>query len=425
MYKNKRYILWFRNDLRLHDNEALTEAVQTGAEIYPVFVFEDKWFEEKSPFGFRRIGQLRKKFIVECVEQLSQSLQEIGLSLIIRKGNTVQEIFELAREVESKCVLCNRERTTDEVLIQESLERKLWTIGQELRYFRGKMLLYTADLPFPVTHVPDNFTNFRKEVEQFVPIREPFPSPSEDQVVRPMVRLEVGTIPGISIRSESLKGGEHEALKRLEYFKEELLQYCPNSGYSKPHLSPYLSQGCLSSKLVYYQLKNAFRGKNKDFLKLDVVQDLLLRDYMRLIGKKYGDLIFHKSGIKKNNEIAGSRSEEKIASLISARTDDEFVNAILSQLKATGFVPRFAREYFARYLIEILQLDWRIGAELFEEYLLDYDPCSNWVNWQLLAGQGPEGKKDQMAQLDYLRKKYDPNGIYFSEWSQPQNSSSV
>ena len=35
----------------------------------------------------------------------------------------------------------------------------------------------------------------------------------------------------------------------------------------------------------------------------------------------------------------------------------------------------------ASFLIFDLGVDWRYGAAHFEEYLLDYDPCSNWGNW--------------------------------------------
>ena len=47
MKKAKRAILWFRNDLRLHDNEALSEALKTAEEIYPVYIFDERTFLEK------------------------------------------------------------------------------------------------------------------------------------------------------------------------------------------------------------------------------------------------------------------------------------------------------------------------------------------------------------------------------------------
>lgn len=422
MQENKKIVLWFRNDLRLHDNEALTEAVQTGAEIYPVFVFDERWFQSSSPYGFKRVGDLRRRFILECIHELKKGLKALGLSLIIREGKSEEQVFDIARKVQSKCVLCNRERTREEVLIQEALECKLWSIGQELRYFRGKMLLHTADLPFPVTHVPDNFTNFKKEVEQFVSIRTPFQVPDAGEVVAPSMCLESLEISELEDGAiHNIRGGEIEALNRLHLLAVNDLQESVDQNFFEPHLSPYIAQGALSAKMVYHFLKEKYDRKLRDFFKLKIIQDLFLRDYFRLMGKKHGDLIFQKTGIIPNEEVDFSCSEEKINQLRTASTDDEFSNAILRQLQSRGFIPHFAREYLGRFIIKNMKLDWRIGAELFEEYLLDYDPCSNWVNWQFLAGQGPEGRRDQNAQLDYLRKKYDPHNDYFNRWGTTEN----
>lgn len=33
-----------------------------------------------------------------------------------------------------------------------------------------------------------------------------------------------------------------------------------------------------------------------------------------------------------------------------------------------------------------MEVDWRLGAELFECLLLDHDPCSNYGNWTYVAG---------------------------------------
>jgi hypothetical protein len=41
----------------------------------------------------------------------------------------------------------------------------------------------------------------------------------------------------------------------------------------------------------------------------------------------------------------------------------------------------------ASYLALDLGVDWRRGADLFENLLLDHDVCSNWGNWVAAAGQ--------------------------------------
>ncbi|MDV7397283.1 deoxyribodipyrimidine photo-lyase, partial [Arthrospira platensis SPKY1] len=104
------------------------------------------------------------------------------------------ELFEIARACKTSWVFCNRERTQEEVDVQDALERKLWSIGQEMRCSRGKMLYYTADLPFPITQTPDVFTQFRKEVERGIPIREPLPAPA-GPLPKLTIDLEAGHMP--------------------------------------------------------------------------------------------------------------------------------------------------------------------------------------------------------------------------------------
>lgn len=423
MNNRKRIILWFRKDLRLHDNEALTEALDAGAEIYPVFVFDDRWMNTFSPNGFPRIGPFRKNYLIRSVRYLREGLRALGIDLIIRKGDSAEHVFRLARELHARYVFCNRERTTEEVDNQERLEKKLWTVGQELRYFRGKMLLNTFDLPFPVTHVPDNLNNFRKEVEQIVPIRTPLPSPEAADFPKWTAQPDPGSLPEEDSLPENAtdalipEGGEQVAYSCLDKLTKVLLSRDKNPQDDEPYLSPHLSMGCLSPKLVFHELRNEYQGKDRNFYKKKVVEDLMIRDYLRLLGKKFGDVIFQKHGMTPNEDLRYNNDPTLMKEMLSGNTEDPLFNAIVNQLKHTGFIPGFARIYFARYIIDEFEMDWRVGAELFESYLIDYDPCSNWCNWQIQAGQGPEGLSEQRPSLEYLRKKLDPKQLYTEKWS--------
>ena len=226
--KRKRLILWFRQDLRLHDNEALTDALKSAEEIIPIFVFDERVFKGKTRFGFDKTGPFRAKFIIEAVQDLRQSLQALGSELIVRVGKPEEEIYKIAQQSKTSWVFCNRERTAEEVAVQDALEQKLWSIGQEIIYSRGKMLYYTQDLPFPVTHCPDVFSNFRKEVEKIVPVRECLPTPTES--FNPLtIDVLAGDIPTLSDFGHDnfhesdkaaikIKGGETAALERLKYY---------------------------------------------------------------------------------------------------------------------------------------------------------------------------------------------------------------
>ena len=282
--KKKRVIVWFRQDLRLHDNEALADALRTSEEVIPVYVFDERVFRGKTKYGFPKTGAHRTKFIIDSIKDLRQSLQAIGSNLIVRIGKPEEVLFELAQEVKSAWIFCNRERTEEEVNVQDKLEKKLWEIGQEVRYSRGKMLYYTADLPFPVTHTPDIFTHFRKEVEKYIQIREPLAAPVKGDFQPLSTRLEEGVIPDLATFGHTVtpvddrsvlafEGGETTALKRLQHYLwdtdsiknyKETRNGLIGADYSSK-LSPWLAQGCLSPKKIYQELKKyeAERTKNK------------------------------------------------------------------------------------------------------------------------------------------------------------------
>jgi len=146
--KKHRGIIWFRQDLRLHDNEALRDASLVVEEIIPVYVFDERLFNTTTKFGFKKTDVFRAVFILDAIRDLRNNLRSRGSDLIIRYGKPEEILLELASQLKSSYIFCNRERTQEELDVQDALENNLWTIGQEVRYSRGKMLYYTADLPF-------------------------------------------------------------------------------------------------------------------------------------------------------------------------------------------------------------------------------------------------------------------------------------
>ena len=59
----------------------------------------------------------------------------------------------------------------------------------------------------------------------------------------------------------------------------------------------------------------------------------------------------------------------------------------MRELKETGWMSNRGRQNVASFLVKDLHLDWRLGAEWFESLLLDHDVCSNYGNWNYVAGQ--------------------------------------
>lgn len=431
--KQKRAIVWFRNDLRLHDNEAIQEALRSADENLFVYVFDERVLKGTTSFGFPKTGKFRAQFILESVADLRANLQKRGAELIVRVGKPEEILFNLARLSRSSWVFCNRERTDEEVKVQDNLEKKLWTIGQEIRYARGKMLYYTADLPFPVPHTPDTFTQFRKETERITSVREPLPTP--EHFARMTYECSAGNMPTLQDFGHEdftpdersalpFKGGETEGLKRLQYYlwESNLVKHYEETrngligGDYSSKFSAFLAQGCLSPKMIYAELKKyeSERGDNKSTYWLFF--ELLWRDYFRLVGKKFGNKIFKIGGLTGKPDKKWQEDERLFSLWAEGKTGIPFIDANMRELKLTGFMSNRGRQNVASFLTKDMLVSWLMGAEWFESQLVDYDPCSNYTNWAYSAGVGNDPKENRYFNILNQAQRYDPAGEYVKLW---------
>jgi len=429
----RRVIVWFRQDLRLHDHEPITTALRMAEEVIPVYVFDERVFQSETRFGFPKTGKFRAKFILESVEDLRKSLRSIGSDLVIRTGKPECIISEMCQELKTSWVLCNRERTQEEVQVQDALEQKLWGKGVELLYTRGKMLYHTQDLPVPVHHTPDTFTQFRKETEHITPVRPPLPTP---MAMPPLPSgLETGDLPTLESLGHQpfdpdpravlpFKGGETKGLARLHYYlweKDFIKNYKETrnglvGGDYSSKFSPWLSQGCLSPKMVYHEIKRYERERVSNESTYWLVFELLWRDFFRLLGKKYDNRIFLKGGIQNKPMRHLKNNVELFNCWAEGRTGVPFVDANMRELAATGWMSNRGRQHVASFLVKDLKVNWQMGAEYFESQLLDYDPCSNWGNWNYVAGVGSDPREDRYFNILTQAKNYDPQGEFVRLW---------
>ncbi|NND04860.1 MAG: DASH family cryptochrome [Saprospiraceae bacterium] len=428
-------IVWFRSDLRLHDNEALHEAIHACDQVIPVYVFEPIFLEKSKRFGMPRMGINRLRFLIESVENLRENIRQRGNELLIRVGPAEDIIFDLAQQFRTSWVFCNRERTRDEVNIQDRLEKKLWSIGQEMRFSRGKMTYYTQDLPFPITQTPDSFATFKKEVENFITVRPPLATPKTIPALAEQT-IEAGEIPDpayllegvvMATAQSEIRGGETQGIARLEEFASgskgiRMYDAWRDGLDDKTSLiSAYLSNGSLSPKKVYEAVctrkDRRFGDDSTRFFNV-----LMWRDFLRLMGKKHGDKIFQPGG---TNGIVRQDLVEDWSSFETWRkgqTGVPVIDACMRKLNSTGFISNRARKLVSSYLINDLSVSWLMGAEYFESVLIDYDPCSNYGNWNYAAGVDSDTYSEVVLNIGSQAKKLDPDASFTRKWAKEYRS---
>ncbi|QSE98030.1 DASH family cryptochrome [Fulvivirga lutea] len=424
-------LIWFRNDLRIQDNELLTKGLDQF-DIYPLFIFDDRQFEKLPQLGFTKTGSFKAQFLIESVEELKSSLQSLGSDLIVRKGLPESIIPELAKELKAKKVFTSKEVTTDEVSIEDHLEDSLFKIGVDFETCWQSTLFHEEDVPWPIKQVPEVFTQFRKEAEKAVEVRPLFDTPKELNTIE---NIELGLIPSLTelgITEQKFdkrsvvkfKGGEKAAWKRLKdyFWEKDLLKKYKSTrngligaDYSSK-LSPWLAIGAISAKSVYYEIKKYEAERTKNQSTYWLFFELLWRDFFKFMAKKHGHKIFLQHGLSEL-AIDQENNQAKFDLWRKGETQEPFIDANMKELAKSGFMSNRGRQIVASYLMHNLKVNWTWGAAWFEHALIDYDPASNWLNWAYIAGVGNDPRNGRVFNVESQQQRHDPKGEYINLWS--------
>lgn len=157
-------IVWFRNDLRVHDNECLNAAHNESMSVLPVYCFDPRDYG-KSSSGFDKTGPYRASFLIESVADLKKNLQARGSDLVVRIGKPEAVLVELAKAVGAEAVYAHREVSHDEVKGEDKIDAVMKDEGLEVKYFWGSTLYHVDDLPFKLEEMPTNYGGFREKVQ--------------------------------------------------------------------------------------------------------------------------------------------------------------------------------------------------------------------------------------------------------------------
>lgn len=411
--KNKKILVWFRNDLRLHDNEMLVEAIAKSDSILPVYFFDPRYFEE-TRFGTAKTGVFRAGFLRESLESLRCAFRKLGGDILFVQGKPEDHIKELVERFDIAEVYHHREVSPEETLISDHVEDLLWTLKINLRHFIGHTLYNKEDLPFPIKDIPDAFSQFKKKTERDAIVKSCIATPEHITFVE---NEEWGVVPtleelGFVLKGDENfegypKGGEEAGLTHLKsllaedsaiYLKTNAKSTIDKPGFSS-QLSAWLALGCLSPRIVYWQIKAAENlfGVNSHFNQ--ILLGLLWRDYFRFMFKKHGIAFFQEEKLE-NEVLYAAVGGAALDSWKLGKTGNAIVDRYMFDLNTTGFIPHVGRQLVATYLIHVQRIHWTCGAAYFEEKLIDYAAASNWGNWASVAGLSKDAKSKNKLDLN-------------------------
>ncbi|HKK24983.1 MAG TPA: DASH family cryptochrome [Gracilimonas sp.] len=423
----KSSLIWFRNDLRIHDNEALIKACQAD-EVLPVYCFDPRHFESTS-FGFPKTGKHRLKFLLESVANLKNNLQQLGGDLFIHKGKPEEIIPELVDNFNIDLVFTSKEITSEEIEVEEAIKGR---IGNKLSYVWQSTLFHINDIPFTREKIPDVFTQYRKKTEKKSEVRNELPVLTHINLISNLPSTDIPALQDLSTDAGNdstdkrsvlqFRGGEDSALKRLKEYiwdGDHLKNYKSTrngllgADYSSK-FSPWLANGALSPRRIYWEVKKYEENRHKNKSTYWLIFELIWRDYFTFSAWKYGARIFWASGIQGKSRNWDT-DKKKFKKWAEGNTGIPFIDANMRELNKTGYMSNRGRQNVASFLAQNLNIDWRMGAEYFESKLLDYDPCSNYGNWAYNTTVGHD-PRNRYFNIMNQSKKYDSDGEYIRTW---------
>eukprot|EP01031_Cornospumella_fuschlensis_P045298 gene45298-55417_t len=186
---SRRIVVWFRNDLRVHDNPVLSAAHSlakaSSTDFVCLYCFDPRHFVN-TPYGNKKTGPFRAQFLLESVSDLRTSLRSLGSNLLVATGKPEDVIANLkSPDVGELVVLCQGEVTYEELQVEKAVEKAIKRVsptGRIERIVGGCSLYHPEDLPFraDLKDLPDVFTPYREKVERAKtpvrPLLPPLPS---------------------------------------------------------------------------------------------------------------------------------------------------------------------------------------------------------------------------------------------------------
>ncbi|MEW4466590.1 deoxyribodipyrimidine photo-lyase [Parasphingorhabdus sp. JC815] len=413
---NSPVIIWFRRDLRLSDQAAVTAAAARGPVI-PVFVLDDE-----TP-GDRKMGAASRWWLHHSLKSLDQRLREKDSRLILKCGNAGKVLADIAREAGAKEIHALHHYEpwwlNAEKKVRDALDNKAELVLHDGNYLLPPGVVTTGNGdPYKI------FTPFWKSLRAIMPPSDTVPVPQklespqqwplgdnlEDWKLLPSPNWAAGF-------EDVWKPGENGARANVDKFIEKAPHY--DAGRNLPskqlvsRLSPHLHFGEISPSHVWHRI-TAHHSNVETYLK-----ELGWRDYAQTViyqFPQYGSESYREQFcIFPWRDMGDAQVRKEFKAWCDGETGYPIVDAGMRELWSTGWMHNRVRMIAASFLIKHLLIDWREGEQWFWDTLVDADFASNSVNWQWVAGTGvdsnmfvrimaPLTQSEKFNAGDYIRK---------------------
>jgi len=412
-------IHWFRQDLRLADNPALTAAVAAG-QVLPIYILDD------GNAGAHRMGAASRWWLHQSLHALDSSL---GGRLRVFRGDPGQILPALAMATGAGSIFWNRCYEPWRIRRDKELKETLGAAGLRGESHNGALLWEPWDIkkddgtPYRV------FTPFyRRGCLSAPPPRLPLPIPSGLSLADFSATSVPGTtdVAGLDLLASTpwadqiaphWQPGEAGAQERLAAFLENgLAGYRDGRNFpdlpNVSRLSPHLHWGEISPNQAWYAVRDVMDGGGLDKDTDHFLSELGWREFSHALLFENPDLP-ERNLQAKFDRFPWRENATHLACWQRGQTGYPIVDAAMRELWQTGYMHNRLRMVVGSFLVKNLLLHWHHGEAWFWDCLLDADLANNSASWQWIAGCGADA-------APYFRvfnpvtqgQKFDPDGSF-------------
>ena len=402
-------LLWFRNDLRTHDNPALHYFLSNQATKN---ISKAVFFVSKKQWKEHDWSDIKIDFILKHAHQLAQELTSLGIQLDMVELDTfddqVQYLVNYCNQHQVNHIVANSEVEFNEQQRDIAISEQ----GIALTLFEADVIVPKGKVLNQSGRMFKVFTPFKRAWLQYVTkygfdyLGKVESSSHYDQVDE-----------SISSAWPFAKVFEQHILP--SFLGVEIDQYSQNRDIpaikGTSGISPYLAAGLISPRYVLRQLLN----QNPDLIiatdsaSFSWLNEIIWREFYRHLLFHEPRLCQHKCFNSKYQGVIWPNDGEKFEAWKTGQTGYPLVDAAMRQLNNTGWMHNRLRMVVASFLTKHLLIDWRWGEKYFMNKLIDGDLASNNGGWQWAASTGCDAQP-YFRIFNPIRQseRFDPNGDF-------------
>jgi deoxyribodipyrimidine photo-lyase len=399
--KDEVVVFWFRRDLRLQDNAALSEALRSGQKVLPIYIYD-----ENVP-SFLSEKDVKTTFINAQLHKMQLELKNSNAALSLAEGKAIDVFKEMMKQFKIHAVYVNREYEPNLIKRDQELFDFLTAQNIQFKTYKDQVLferdeIVKADgLPYKIytpyskkwleklQHMNVSFFECSLETSKLVQKKFYFPFSESSPVIDPKDSAWPYDL----------------SQKTIDNYTDTR-NFPSIAGTSK--LSNHLRYGTVSVRSC---IREAMKSSDITFLK-----ELIWREFFTQALWHFPFSVFQNFK-EKYNGIVWRNNTSEFEQWCRGETGYPIVDAGMRELNSTGFMHNRVRMITASFLCKHLLIDWRWGEAYFAEKLLDYDMALNVGNWQWVAGTGCDSAPyfrvfNPTEQL----KKFDKEFLYVKKW---------